>query len=143
MREAGKSCDRLAAKQKIDAGVIPECEWRTPAVLGEIIAVEHAAAVRNNVAFFDTFAAMGGADQMQPWVIDEPKVAYKDHVHFTDVGYQRWADLLSGAVLASYEHWRRVQNLPPTRPIKPPPPPKPSDAPLPGSVEQPAVPLAP
>ena len=69
--------------------VIPECEWRTPAVLGEIIAVEHAAAIRNHVAFFDTFAAMGGADQMDTWVNAEPKVAYKDRVHFTDIGYQR------------------------------------------------------
>ncbi|MDB4957765.1 MAG: putative periplasmic protein [Myxococcales bacterium] len=144
VREAGKSCDRMQ-KQKaaIDAGVIPECEWRTPGVLGEIISVEHSAAVRNKVAFFDTFAAMGGPDQMQPWVLAEPKVAYKDHVHFTDVGYQRWADALSQAVLVRYADWRRAQNMPPTKPIRLPPPVKPSDAPLPGSVEPVATPVGP
>jgi lysophospholipase L1-like esterase len=126
-REAGKACDRpTKGKQPpVDAGVIPECEWKTPAVLGEIIAVEHAAALRNHVAFFDTFAAMGGADRMHEWVTAEPRVAYKDHVHFSDIGYQRWADLLSGALLADYDRWRRDKNLPPGKPFKLPPVPAP------------------
>jgi len=129
-REGGKPCDKV----KPDAPVIPECEWRTPHVLAEIISVQHAAAVRNHVAFFDTFAAMGGADHMHQWVIAEPKVAYKDHVHLTDLGYQRWADALSSAVLAEYGHWRLAQHLPPTKPLEPPPPVAPSDAALPGAV---------
>jgi lysophospholipase L1-like esterase len=133
VREGGKSCDRMAPKP--DAGVIPECEWRTPSVLTEIISVEHAAAVRNKVAFFDTFAAMGGADHMHPWVTSDPKVAYKDHVHFTDIGYQRWADALSGALLESYTKWRAANKLPPTKPVTAPPPVAPTDALLPGPVD--------
>ena len=117
VREAGRSCDRMAPKG--DAAPIPECEWRTPAILTEIISVEHAAAVRNHVAFFDTFAAMGGADHMHPWVVAEPKVAYKDHVHFTDIGYQRWADALSGAILDSYARWRIAAKLPPSKAVPP------------------------
>jgi lysophospholipase L1-like esterase len=108
-REAGKQCDRMARSQiPADAGVIPECEWRTPAVLGEIIAVEHAAAIRNHVMFFDTFAAMGGADHMHGWFTAEPRVAYKDHVHFTDIGYQMWADALSASLLDEYARWKRT-----------------------------------
>ncbi len=102
---------------------IPRCEWKTPAILPEIIAVEHAAAVRDHVAFFDTFATMGGADQMGAWAEADPKVAYKDHVHFTDLGYARWADALSDALIAGYAAWRRAQNLPPTQPVLPPEPP--------------------
>jgi hypothetical protein len=131
VREGGKACDR--SPRKPDAGVIPECEWRTPAVLGEIISVEHAAALRNHVAFFDTFGAMGGPDQMHAWAIADPKVAYKDHVHFTDVGYQRWADALSGALLEAYGRWRAAAHLPPSKPVALPPA-RPSDAPLPGPV---------
>jgi lysophospholipase L1-like esterase len=112
IREAGKACDRM--RPRPDGGVIAECEWKTPGVLREIIAVQHAAAVRNKVAFFDTFAAMGGGDQMEAWVKAEPRVAFKDHVHLTDVGYGRWADELSAALLAEYARWRRTQNLPPT-----------------------------
>ena len=127
-REGGKPCD----KRKGDAPVIAECEWRTPHVLAEIISVEHAAALRNHAAFFDTFAAMGGADRMHQWVLGEPKVAYKDHVHLTDIGYQRWADALSSAVLADYARWREAQRLPVTPP-EPPPPVAPTDAALPGA----------
>jgi lysophospholipase L1-like esterase len=128
VREAGKHCDRL----KTDAPMIPECEWRTPHVLSEIIAVEHAAAARNHVAFFDTFAAMGGADRMDPWYLAEPRIAAKDRVHLTDIGYQWWADALSSAVLDEYAKWRLAQSLPPTRPLEPPPLAKPSDTASPG-----------
>ncbi|HEY5937461.1 MAG TPA: GDSL-type esterase/lipase family protein [Kofleriaceae bacterium] len=128
-REAGKSCDRPKKKKKKrdrdrdvpdEPEVIPpECEWRTPGVLREIIAVEHAAALRNKVAFFDTFAAMGGADRMAGWVTTEPKLAYKDHVHFNDAGYQMWADALLTALLADHDRWRRAANLPPLAPAAP------------------------
>ncbi|HEU0029543.1 MAG TPA: GDSL-type esterase/lipase family protein [Kofleriaceae bacterium] len=124
VREAGKACDRMkpAARKGsepiVDAGVIPECEWRTPAVLRDIISVQHAAAARNHVAFFDTFAAMGGGDHMHEWVTGEPKLAYKDHVHLTDLGYQKWADELSGALLAEYGRWKKTQNV--AAPVPPP-----------------------
>ncbi len=114
MREAGAACDRMKPpKGAVDAGVIPECQYRTPGTVREIVAVEHAAAVRNGVAFFDTFAAMGGADRMDGWYVNEPKYAYKDRVHFTDLGYQLWADELSSALLAAYATWRRATRQPP------------------------------
>ncbi|HEY1557204.1 MAG TPA: GDSL-type esterase/lipase family protein [Kofleriaceae bacterium] len=131
VREGGKGCDHLKAPP--DAGTPPECEWRTPGVLGEIIAVEHAAAVRDHVAFFDTFAAMGGNDQMGTWATAEPRVAFKDRVHFTDIGYQRWADALTGALLDDYERWKHGQGLPPSAGPATPPPVVPTDAPLPAT----------
>ena len=130
VRAGGKSCDRA----KKDAPVIPECEWKTPGILREIIAVEHAAAVRNKVAFYDTFSAMGGGDLMHSWVIAEPKIAYKDHVHLTSLGYERWADGLSGAVLDEYARWRKANGLPPSKPVTPVPSAHPAQAPLPGPV---------
>jgi len=107
VREGGRGCDRKKPK---DGFILPECEWRTPSVLPEIIAVQHAAASRNKVAFFDTFSAMGGPDRMHGWVTAEPRGAFKDHVHFTDGGYQMWADALSGAVLADYDRWRKAKS---------------------------------
>ena len=111
VREAGKQCDKMKPPPSTAPSepppVIPECQWKTPQILREIISVEHAAAVRNRVVFFDTFAAMGGGDHMDGWFLAEPKVAYKDRVHFTDIGYQQWADALTGALLAEYDRWRR------------------------------------
>ncbi|MBL9017343.1 MAG: hypothetical protein JNL83_24355 [Myxococcales bacterium] len=132
VREAGRACDRM--KTPPDGGVIAECEWRTPAVLADIIAVEHAAAARNKVAFFDTLSAMGGPDRMHAWVTQEPRTAFKDHVHFTDVGYQMWADALSHALLDEYARWRSEHRLPPSAPMTPAPVRAPSDALLPGPV---------
>lgn len=130
-REAGKACDKMP----IDVPMIPECEWRTPHVLAEIISVEHAAARRNHVAFFDTFAAMGGADRMHQWFLAEPKAAYKDHVHLTDLGYQWWADGLSAALLAEYDRWRGSQRLPQAPALEAAPSQAlPSDAASPGAI---------
>ena len=53
--------------------------------------------------------------------------------HFTDIGYQMWADALSGALLEQYARWRAGQGLPPSRPVAPPPA-KPTNALLPGPV---------
>ncbi len=132
VREAGKACDRLKPKKgEAEVVVPPECEWKTPAILREIIAVEHAAAVRNRVAFFDTFAALGGGDQMHGWVIAEPRLAFKDHVHLSTLGYERWADALSGAILEEYGRWRRANNLAPSRPVAPLPSNEPAAAPAP------------
>jgi len=111
VREGGRACDRMKPK---DGVVVAECEWRTPAVLTELIAVQHAAAARNKVAFFDTFSAMGGPDRMHGWVTAEPRGAFKDHVHFTDGGYQIWADALSGALLAEYDRWKKTSPRSPT-----------------------------
>jgi len=105
-REAGKACDKMKPPRNgVDAGVIPECEWHTPGILRDIVAVQHAAATRNKVAFFDTFAALGGGEQMDLLAQATPPVAFRDHVHFTDLGYQRWADAFLGALLDGYARW--------------------------------------
>lgn len=136
-REAGKACDRnkpgrgqgrstaaadrrkgkLKPQEQLapDPDLPPECQWRTPGVLLEIIAVQHAAAARNKVAFFDTMSAMGGPDRMHAWALAEPRIAFRDHVHFTELGYTKWADALEGALLADYARWRERHKLPPSR----------------------------
>ena len=110
VREAGKACDRMKPpKGGVDAGMIAECEWHTPGILRDIISVQHAAAARNKVVFFDTFAAMGGPDQMHAFNLAEPRVAFTDHVHLTEIGYERWADALVGALLDNYARYKRAQ----------------------------------
>jgi lysophospholipase L1-like esterase len=109
-REAGKACDRMKPpKGGLDAGVIPECEWHTPGILRDIVAVQHAAAARNKVAFFDTFAALGGGEQMDQLAQATPPIAFRDRVHFTDAGYQRWADTFLAALLDQYARWKLQQ----------------------------------
>lgn len=110
VRTAGKACDRRPPPPPNADGtpgdLDPDCQWRTPAVLPQIVEVEREAARRNGVAFFDTFTAMGGADRMDEFFHQEPSLAYGDHVHFTDKGYQRWGQALLEQLLASYAQWR-------------------------------------
>ena len=109
-REAGRDCDKRPAAPPSPDGipeiVPPECQWLTPPVLAQIVDVQRQAARRNGVAFFDSFDAMGGADLMDGFFHAEPSLAYSDRVHFTDKGYERWAQLLMNELLAGYDDWK-------------------------------------
>jgi lysophospholipase L1-like esterase len=112
VRAAGKACDQLppplvapATGSQPDAWIPAECVWKTPATLAGVIDVQRDVAARHGVAFFDSFAAMGGADRMEAFVNAEPRMAYRDRVHFTDAGYRLWADVLLGELLPAYQAW--------------------------------------
>ena len=112
VRAAGRACDQLPpplvypeGAVNPDAWVPPECAWRTPASLAGVIDVQREVAARHGVAFFDSFAAMGGADRMEAFVNAEPRMAYRDRVHFTDAGYRLWADVLLGELMPAYQAW--------------------------------------
>ncbi|HVK77788.1 MAG TPA: GDSL-type esterase/lipase family protein [Kofleriaceae bacterium] len=112
VRDAGKACDKLkppprGAPVDLDAGVAPECVWHTPAILPLVIATQREAAARNGVAFFDSFAALGGADRMDVMFHLEPPLAYSDHVHLTQPGAELWGQHLVDALLAGYDAWKR------------------------------------
>jgi len=85
----------------------PDCLWTTPPVLPAIVETQRRAAARAGVAFFDSLAALGGRDLIDYYVHREPPLAYPDRVHFTQLGYERWADLLLAELLAGYEEWQR------------------------------------
>jgi lysophospholipase L1-like esterase len=89
------------------AAVPPECRWLTPARLPSIVEVQRHAAERAGVAFFDSLAAMGGADRMDLFFHLDPPLAYSDRVHFTTPGYEQWADLLLAELLAGYDAWKQ------------------------------------
>lgn len=119
-REAGKACDKRKPPLDPDAGIPPECQWRTPANLPAVVEVERAAAARNQVAFYDTLAALGGVEQMDTMLHLEPPLAFSDHVHLTAAGYDRWARGLLAELLAGYDAWKATA---PPRPAPAPPAP--------------------
>jgi lysophospholipase L1-like esterase len=64
------------------------------------------------VAFFDSLAAMGGAEQMDVFFHMDPPLAYSDHVHFTTPGYELWGKLLLDALMNDYEVWKTRTTAP-------------------------------
>ena len=102
---------RIGIDPATGEAIPPECQWLTPARLPGIIEVQRAAAARAGVAFFDSQAAMGGADRMDLFFHLDPPLAYSDRVHFTTQGYEQWADLLLAELLVGYDDWKqRVQH---------------------------------
>ena len=114
-RDGGKGCDKLVKALDADAGVPFECQWHTPGMLPLVIDVQRQAAARNQVGFFDSFAAMGGGNLMDTMFHAEPALAYSDHVHFTQAGYERWGGLVLAALLDGYDRWRATD--PAARPV--------------------------
>ena len=105
-RDAGNACDKLRPPPDADAGVPFECQWHTPAILPLVVDVQRQAAARNRVAFFDSFAAMGGGNLMDTFFHADPPLAYSDHVHFSQAGYDHWGQLVLSALLDDHARWK-------------------------------------
>jgi len=112
VRDAGKSCDKRPPPPEPDAAVPFECQWHTPPILNLVVEVQRLAADRNHVAFFDSLAAMGGVDQMDLLFHMDPPMAYSDHVHFTQPGYETWGAALDEALMTAYQQWKQAERSP-------------------------------
>lgn len=66
--------------ERTDAGLA------TAAHLPYVITAQHTAAAAAGAAWFDLFAAMGGAGTMTRWVAANPPLAWKDYMHFNERG---------------------------------------------------------
>jgi lysophospholipase L1-like esterase len=56
-----------------------------------------------DVAIWSLFDAMGGENSMPNWVNANPPLAFKDFIHFNDVGAAKVAGLLTDALLEQYK----------------------------------------
>lgn len=95
----------------------------------KIVEAQRQAARENGVAFFDTFAAMGGEGTMARWYDSEPRLVTGDFTHTTFAGSARVARLLVGALGRAYETWKAGRAARPTAPA----PSEPAVAPVAGS----------
>lgn len=69
-----------------------------PAVL-KLLDAQKKIAEKNNIAFWNMFEAMGGENSMSKWVNSNPPLAYKDYVHFNDLGATKIARLFVEALI--------------------------------------------
>ena len=102
-----------------DGGV----QWATAPRLEQIVALERRVAGAAGCAFFDQFAAMGGAGSIAAWADANPPRAQRDRVHLTRDGYVFVGSEFARELLAAYGAWRVERNLapkaPPTTPAAP------------------------
>lgn len=60
-----------------------------------------------NVAYWNLFEAMGGMDAMDKWVNATPPMATKDYTHFTINGSKKVAEMLTDAIIKSYNEYKK------------------------------------
>lgn len=68
----------------------------------EINAVQRRVASELGCGFFDTVAFQGGPLSTAAWAAMEEPYAWRDRVHLTRLGYARWAEILTNALLERY-----------------------------------------
>lgn len=78
-------------------------KWHTLASLPALIETQRAAALTEGAAFWNQFAALGGAGAINDWAQQLPRLAQKDRVHLTLAGYELIADALYAELMREYE----------------------------------------
>lgn len=82
-------------------------KYQTYEILPAVVEALKTAALNNNCAFWDMYAAMGGENTMPDWVYHDPQLAEKDFVHFTPNGANVMARMLYSAIISRYNEYIR------------------------------------
>jgi lysophospholipase L1-like esterase len=84
----------------------------TKKVILDLVAIQRRVALSHGAAFWSTFDAMGGEGSMARWVKAKPQLGGGDLTHPTPLGAEVLGDMLSQAVVTSYEAWKRSAPAP-------------------------------
>ena len=82
---------------------VEEDVWIPRPRLLEIVEAQRDIAYDMGCGFWDTLAFMGGVNSMHEWATSQPRMASRDHIHFTKRGYVRLGMGIIDAMMASYD----------------------------------------
>ena len=85
-----------------DMGLKEEESFHSYPNVGRVRTAQRDAALRAGIAFWDSYAAMGGTNSIIRWVNTTPPLATSDYVHFTPRGARFLAEMFSTALLDFY-----------------------------------------
>jgi hypothetical protein len=88
-----------------DRGALISGEYHTPAGLPEFIRLQQRVAATENIAFFNLYEAMGGANSMKKWVEGHPKLAGDDYTHPNGAGAAKIASLVYNFLMTGYDRY--------------------------------------
>jgi hypothetical protein len=81
-----------------------------------LVAAQRRVARSEGVAFYNTFAAMGGMGTMARWYDDEPRLVTGDFTHPTYTGARQLGTMLVNALLKGFAEYKRNQGSQPCVP---------------------------
>jgi len=81
-----------------------------------LVAAQQRVARTEAVAFYDTFAAMGGMGTMARWYDEHPRLVTGDFTHPTYTGAEQLGTMLVNALLKGFDEYKKDQGNPPCAP---------------------------
>jgi lysophospholipase L1-like esterase len=81
-----------------------------------LVAAQQGIARTEAVAFYNTFAAMGGMGTMARWYDEHPRLVTGDFTHPTYTGAQQVGSLLVNALMKGFDEYKKDQGAPPCTP---------------------------
>lgn len=78
----------------------------TVPALPRIVEIQKQTALETGVAFFNTYAAMGGNGTMAEWYAAKPRLVEGDYLHPTPGGAAKVGGLLEAAILEGFGRWK-------------------------------------
>lgn len=78
----------------------------TVPALPRIVDIQGQIALETGVAFFNTYAAMGGNGTMAEWYAAKPRLVEGDYLHPTPGGAAKVGSLLEAAILEGFGRWK-------------------------------------
>jgi lysophospholipase L1-like esterase len=84
-------------------------EIATMQALPRLVGIESKVAAETGTAFFNTFAAMGGAGTMARWYVAEPRLVSADFIHPTSYGAKIVGELLYKSLSDGYNEYKLRQ----------------------------------
>nr|WP_255216350.1 GDSL-type esterase/lipase family protein [Pseudenhygromyxa sp. WMMC2535] len=82
---------------------VEEDVWVPRPRLAQIIEVQRDLAYEMGCGFWDTLAFMGGVGSMHTWATSNPRMASRDHIHFSKRGYVRLGMAVTDAIMADFD----------------------------------------
>jgi lysophospholipase L1-like esterase len=68
----------------------------------ELVEAQRRAAFNSGAAFYDLFAAMGGAGSIERWATQAAPLAQADRVHMTAAGYRMVAGWIFSSLVSGF-----------------------------------------
>ena len=85
-----------------------------------LVAAQQRVARTESVAFYDTFAAMGGMGTMARWYDEHPRLVTGDFTHPSYAGADQLGAMLVNAVLKGFDEYKKDPGNPPCMPAEEP-----------------------
>jgi lysophospholipase L1-like esterase len=107
LREVGGGASVLVVAP-LDRAEQKDGRMATKRVILDLVAIQKRVALGHGAAFWNTFEAMGGEGSMARWVKAKPQLGGGDLTHPTPLGAEVLGDMLSDAVVAAFERWKKA-----------------------------------